>query len=170
MIRYAENCPLEYSPFADPSLLVPVVGVELDKTRAARCEALFARLTRAFRKRKQRLRCTSLTHYAETTKKDQPKADPSLLVPVVGVEPTRYRYHWILSPARLPIPSYRHMTLTIIPHPFEKIKSFLKKYQRFFCQPLENADELCYNVFNKIYLIESNVVTGTMTLQQPAKP
>ena len=25
------------------------------------------------------------------------------LVPVVGVEPTRYRYHGILSPARLPI-------------------------------------------------------------------
>ncbi len=31
----------------------------------------------------------------------------NFLVPVVGVEPTRYRYHWILSPARLPIPSYR---------------------------------------------------------------
>ena len=36
------------------------------------------------------------------------------LVPVVGVEPTRYRYHWILSPARLPIPSYRRMTNGII--------------------------------------------------------
>ena len=33
------------------------------------------------------------------------------LVPVVGVEPTRYRYHRILSPARLPIPSYRQKTL-----------------------------------------------------------
>ena len=30
------------------------------------------------------------------------------VVPVVGVEPTRYRYHRILSPARLPIPSHRH--------------------------------------------------------------
>ena len=30
-----------------------------------------------------------------------------LMVPVVGVEPTRYHYHRILSPARLPIPSYR---------------------------------------------------------------
>ena len=29
------------------------------------------------------------------------------LVPVVGVEPTRYHYHRILSPARLPIPSHR---------------------------------------------------------------
>ena len=33
----------------------------------------------------------------------------SPLVPVVGVEPTRYRYHGILSPARLPIPSHRHI-------------------------------------------------------------
>ncbi len=32
----------------------------------------------------------------------------SLLVPKVGFEPTRYRYHRILSPARLPIPSLRH--------------------------------------------------------------
>ena len=30
-----------------------------------------------------------------------------VMVPLVGVEPTRYRYHWILSPARLPIPSCR---------------------------------------------------------------
>src|SRR5690242_542171 len=30
------------------------------------------------------------------------------LVPTEGVEPTRYRYHWILSPARLPIPPRRH--------------------------------------------------------------
>ena len=31
------------------------------------------------------------------------------VVPVVGVEPTRYCYHRILSPARLPIPPYRHI-------------------------------------------------------------
>ncbi len=31
------------------------------------------------------------------------------LVPKVGVEPTRYRYHRILSPARLPIPSLRQV-------------------------------------------------------------
>lgn len=29
------------------------------------------------------------------------------VVPEAGVEPARYRYHWILSPARLPIPSFR---------------------------------------------------------------
>lgn len=31
------------------------------------------------------------------------------MVPVAGVEPARYRYHGILSPARLPIPSHRHI-------------------------------------------------------------
>ena len=34
------------------------------------------------------------------------------MVPVTGVEPVRYRYHWILSPARLPIPSHRHILET----------------------------------------------------------
>jgi hypothetical protein len=28
-------------------------------------------------------------------------------VPKVGIEPTRYCYHWILNPARLPIPPLR---------------------------------------------------------------
>ena len=46
------------------------------------------------------------------------------MVPVVGVEPTRYRYHWILSPARLPIPSHRRMTGIIITYRFEKINTF----------------------------------------------
>ena len=31
------------------------------------------------------------------------------MVPVVGLEPTRYRYQRILSPSRLPIPSHRHV-------------------------------------------------------------
>ena len=46
------------------------------------------------------------------------------MVPVTGVEPVRYRYHWILSPARLPIPSHRHITLYIIPYRYKKIKYF----------------------------------------------
>ena len=36
------------------------------------------------------------------------KTGLSILVPVVGVEPTRCCHHWILNPARLPIPSHRH--------------------------------------------------------------
>ena len=39
-----------------------------------------------------------------------------LLVQVVGLEPTRYRYHWILSPARLPIPPHLHLATTILYH------------------------------------------------------
>ncbi len=35
------------------------------------------------------------------------------LVPVMGVEPTRYRYQRILSPSRLPIPSHRHITFLL---------------------------------------------------------
>lgn len=31
-----------------------------------------------------------------------------ILVSVEGVEPSRYHYHWILSPTCLPIPPYRH--------------------------------------------------------------
>ena len=45
----------------------------------------------------------------DTKHKGHPCGCPLCLVPVVGVEPTRYRYHWILSPARLPIPSHRRM-------------------------------------------------------------
>lgn len=29
------------------------------------------------------------------------------MVPLAGLGPARYRYHWILSPARLPIPPQR---------------------------------------------------------------
>ncbi len=36
-----------------------------------------------------------------------------IMVPLVGVEPTRYRYHWILSPARLPIPPQRRTALLL---------------------------------------------------------
>ena len=30
------------------------------------------------------------------------------MVPKVGIEPTRYRYRWILSPVRLPISPLGH--------------------------------------------------------------
>ena len=66
--------------------------------------------------------------------KKSTRACECFLVPVVGVEPTRYRYHWILSPARLPIPSYRHMTNGIIPYSKSKIKRFFKIHKIFFTQ------------------------------------
>ena len=34
------------------------------------------------------------------------------MVPMTGVEPVRYHYHRILSPARLPIPPHRHCNFT----------------------------------------------------------
>ncbi len=45
------------------------------------------------------------------------------MVPEAGVEPARYRYHWILSPARLPIPSFRRGVYCI---------TRKKKKQQFF--------------------------------------
>ena len=45
------------------------------------------------------------------------------LVPVVGLEPTRYRYQRILSPSRLPIPSHRRRTTLIIQEEKRKCKS-----------------------------------------------
>ena len=46
-----------------------------------------------------------------TIKKHQPERLmlSSEMVPVVGLEPTRYRYQRILSPSRLPIPSHRRV-------------------------------------------------------------
>ena len=44
----------------------------------------------------------------------RPKGRTLILVPVAGLEPARYRYRWILSPLRLPIPSHRHMVRKIL--------------------------------------------------------
>ena len=41
--------------------------------------------------------------------KGYPDGVPLILVPVVGLEPTRCRHQRILSPSRLPIPSHRRM-------------------------------------------------------------
>ena len=53
------------------------------------------------------------------------KGSLHILVPPVGVEPTRYRYHRILSPARLPIPPRRRI-LFIIPYSKKICKRFIK--------------------------------------------
>ena len=37
-----------------------------------------------------------------------------LMVPLAGVEPARYHYHWILSPARLPISPQRHFIIKFV--------------------------------------------------------
>ena len=52
-------------------------------------------------------------------------AEVTRLVPVAGVEPARYCYHGILSPARLPIPPHRQITKYIISYPQMIVKNFL---------------------------------------------
>ena len=44
---------------------------------------------------------------SEGTTKKAPSRGAFFVVPEVGLEPTRYRYQRILSPSRLPIPSFR---------------------------------------------------------------
>ncbi len=48
------------------------------------------------------------------------------MVPVAGVEPARCRHHWILSPARLPIPSHRliQTAKVLYNNPYPKIKTY----------------------------------------------
>ena len=48
----------------------------------------------------------SLLSHVEKSRSKRYKAC-SVVVPEVGLEPTRYRYQRILSPSRLPIPSFR---------------------------------------------------------------
>ncbi len=64
------------------------------------------------------------------------------MVPVAGLEPARYRYQWILSPSRLPIPSHRQFNFIIILPVKEKIKYFFVA----FCTKahwVEHFWELC---------------------------
>ena len=46
------------------------------------------------------------------------------LVPVAGLEPARYRYQWILSPSRLPIPSHRRIVQLLYTRLPEKASTF----------------------------------------------
>ena len=54
------------------------------------------------------------------------------MVPKVGLEPTRYRYQRILSPSRLPIPSFRLDSIHTLTHtPIEN-----QVFQQFkICRP-----------------------------------
>ena len=52
------------------------------------------------------------------------------MVPVVGVEPTRLRSHWILNPACLPIPPYWRVQILLYN---TMAKNLLKKDTFFKC-------------------------------------
>ena len=53
------------------------------------------------------------------------------MVPEAGLEPAPCRQDWILSPARLPIPSFRQrFTDGIIQQIINKIKCYFKHFKR----------------------------------------
>ena len=58
----------------------------------------------------------------------------NFLVPMAGVEPARYRYQRILSPSRLPIPSHRQISFSIISQYFVKIKRNIETAAKKFCR------------------------------------
>ncbi len=70
-------------------------------------------------------------------------------MPVVGVEPTRYRYHGILSPARLPIPPHRHVSYKLYYNPVEKASDFSNLLAK-------NAKACYNNHMEKFVLIDGN--------------
>lgn len=54
--------------------------------------------------------CWTVFHYEE-----HPTRSAGACVPGVGIEPTRYCYHWCLRPTRLPIPPPRQIVSAVIP-------------------------------------------------------
>ena len=67
-------------------------------------------------------------------------AKEPMLVPLVGLEPTRYRYQRILSPSRLPIPSQRQV-----------LHKDLNNFMAFaddccFCVLLLSSFEACHGI------------------------
>ena len=70
-------------------------------------------------------RISSIKKNNLTQKKPHKLSSARLTVPKVGIEPTRDCSHWILSPARLPIPPLRQNGL--------QIYTTYTAMQMFFC-------------------------------------
>ncbi len=102
----------------------------------------FIRKRQAERKKKNEKRKSE-----KNKKKRQSSAENCrfFLVPVAGVEPARYRYHWILSPARLPIPSHRQV------HCILATKVLYTKYR--FCQPFKAYSDVFFILFDTVQLV-----------------
>ena len=78
------------------------------------------------------------------------------LVPKAGLEPARYRYRWILSPLRLPIPSLR-LTNRIIPQPASIVKNKIMEEKQLI-ESAQKGDKEAFSQLmmryqNKIYAI-----------------
>ena len=94
-------------------LMVPLAGVASLEPPAKQSTGLF------FRLRRTRKQVCSLLIRLRPLKRHRIKEDKKiscllLLVPLAGVEPARYHYHWILSPARLPISPQRHFIIKFV--------------------------------------------------------
>ncbi len=71
------------------------------------------------------------------------------MVPLAGVEPARYHYHWILSPARLPISPQRQQR--------KRLYNNRRKKASVFAYILAKKNDSCYNiVMEKLVLIDGN--------------
>ena len=65
------------------------------------------------------------------------KKGADILVPMVGLEPTRVCPQRILSPSRLPIPSHRHIKSEVYPRILLLIKS------NYVCNDSKNKEKNC---------------------------
>ena len=74
---------------------------------------LYLKIRRAFWRAMTKIR--PFSHKTSDKRKSDKWLNKAIyrLVPVMGVEPTRYRYQRILSPSRLPIPSHRRFTFLL---------------------------------------------------------
>ena len=62
------------------------------------------------------------------------KKTPTVLVPEAGLEPARYRYQRILSPPRLPIPTYRQDNIFILSHNVLFVNLIFEKIRSGYCK------------------------------------
>ena len=98
----------EMIPRTEDAQLQKVMVQRRHHTRACNGKS---RNKRAFlQKRRIDLACVTddFSFCKEKSERSKVRSD---MVPVIGVEPIRCCHHWILSPARLPIPSHRHKLL-----------------------------------------------------------
>ena len=97
---------------------------------------------------------TYLFHYSRKISGIEKRRTPDIytvgssVVPVAGLEPARYRYRWILSPLRLPIPSHRQIigAKVIIQQCVNKIKYKFYKFSGQFFQSFSYCNKCVVRV------------------------
>ena len=107
--KQKNKCPHSFSNAVRTLAMVPVVGLSAQIVLCLH-SVLRARTAFAPRPGKTLHRTVLFPRLRvpfDLTKHRGTQRVPLCLVPVVGLEPTRYCYQRILSPSRLPIPSHR---------------------------------------------------------------